>query len=373
MTLQTKRVPPSDPLLIENLQLRAHLQDLLEQARNNQNILYRHHQLNLKLISANGLVELLESIFNDLRDSSALDVVTLLALDSDYELQRAMTNLNIDPSAVPNLLLYSGGKRIDNQYLGIKKPVLGPYSAKKHSIMFPANLPTPASVAIVPLYRQHKLIGFLNFGSRNPKRFTGNVATDFVEEQASIVAICLENVINSEQLKHIGLTDPLTGVNNRRYLETRLHEEISRAQRQSYALSCMYIDIDHFKKINDTLGHQGGDEVLCEVAARIKDALRLPDALGRFGGEEFVVLLIDTNAEGALHVAERIRTSISDRPFALGAGKTCKTTVSIGIATLSTQNLRQPTEAIAQQLIAQADAGLHRAKNGGRNQVVYID
>ena len=202
------------------------------------------------------------------------------------------------------------------------------------------------------------------------KRFSANVATDFIEEQASIVAICLENVVNNERLKHIGLTDPLTGVNNRRYIETRLLEEIKRAQRQGYALSCMYIDIDYFKQINDFLGHQEGDEVLREVATRIKSELRLSDALGRFGGEEFVVLLIDTHAAGARNVAERIRASIANRSFQLGAGKSCKATVSIGITTLSEPKTGQSTEAISLEFVGQADLALYQAKNNGRNRVV---
>ena len=132
----------------------------------------------------------------------------------------------------------------------------------------------------------------------------------------------------------------------------------------------MYIDIDHFKQINDLLGHQEGDEVLCEVAERIRAELRLSDALGRFGGEEFVVLLIDTNTAGAHNVAERIRTSIANRPFKLSADKSCKATVSIGLATLSAQNTRQTTEAIALEFIGQADLALYQAKTNGRNRVV---
>jgi len=359
----------TDRLLVENQQLRAHLQDLLEQGHNNQQIMRRHHLLNLKLIGANSLIELLETIFQRLRDSSSLDLVTLLIFDSEYEIRRVMLNLNIDPAEFPNLLLMQNSSKLGSRLLGLQKPELGMFSTEKHSLMFPQNLPAPASVAIVPLYRQKNLTGYLNFGSADANRFASHIATDFIEEQASIIAISLENVINNERLKHIGLTDPLTGVNNRRHIETRLHEEIKRAQRQGYALSCLYIDIDYFKQINDILGHQEGDEVLCEVAARIKAELRLSDALGRFGGEEFVVLLIDTNAAGARHVAERIRASIANRSFELNAGKYCKSTVSIGISTLSTQSDKQPTASIAQEFIGQADLALYQAKNAGRNRV----
>lgn len=359
-----------EALAAENRQLRAHLQELLEQAHNNQQIMQRHYLLNLKLIGANSLVELLETIFNQLKDSSSLDSVTLTVFDAEYEIRRVMSTLNISEASFPGLFLLQNPNKLAPGYLTLQKPELGPFSADRHRTMFPDSLPTPASVAIVPLHRQRRLIGFLNFGCQNPRRFTGNIATDFIEEQASIVAICLENVVNNERLKHIGLTDPLTGVNNRRYIETRLLEEIKRAQRQGYALSCMYIDIDYFKQINDFLGHQEGDEVLREVATRIKSELRLSDALGRFGGEEFVVLLIDTHAAGALNVAERIRASIANRPFQLGAGKSCKATVSIGIATLSEEKTGQSTEAVSLEFVGQADLALYQAKNSGRNRVV---
>jgi diguanylate cyclase (GGDEF)-like protein len=199
------------------------------------------------------------------------------------------------------------------------------------------------------------------------------VATDFIEEQAAIIAICLENVINNERLKHLGLTDPLTGVHNRRYIESRLTEEIRRTQRHRHMLSCMYIDIDYFKQINDRHGHLLGDEVLCEVARRVKSELRLSDALGRFGGEEFIALLIDTDLTGARQVAERIRSSIAARPFALSNGETCHLTVSIGLSTLAPPKDEQAIAAIAQGFLSQADAALYQAKDAGRNRVIFFD
>jgi two-component system, cell cycle response regulator len=360
----------SHPLASEYRQLSARLQELLEQANNNQRIMQRHHSLNLKLIGAGSLVELLDTIFLDLKDSSALDRLTLMVFDPEYEIQRMLDTLSIDIASYPNLLLQHAPSELDAAYLTLHKPELGTFTAIRHTVMFPGNLQAPASVAIMPLYRQRHLIGYLNFGSMNPARFVGNIATDFIEEQTSIVAICLENVINNERLKHIGLTDPLTGVNNRRYIETRLMEEIKRAQRQGYALSCMYIDIDHFKQINDTLGHQIGDQVLREVAARIKSELRLSDALGRFGGEEFLVLLIDTDDEGATNVAERIRASIANNAIHLNKGKTCNASVSIGLSTLAAEKSTRPPDVIAQDFVGQADLALYQAKSGGRNRIV---
>jgi len=214
------------------------------------------------------------------------------------------------------------------------------------------------------------LLGSLNLGSRDPARFTPLLGTDFVEHMASIIAICLENVISNEMLKYIGLTDALTGVYNRRYMDRRLVEEIARARRQSYRISCMYIDIDHFKRVNDTYGHFAGDDVLREVAARIKAELRISDALGRFGGEEFVVLLIDADLANTAMVAERIRASVAGAPFMLADGKALDLSVSIGVATLADFEREHPIESVATHLVAQADHALYCAKQGGRNRVV---
>jgi diguanylate cyclase (GGDEF)-like protein len=186
----------------------------------------------------------------------------------------------------------------------------------------------------------------------------------------SIISICLETVISNEMLKYIGLTDALTGVYNRRYLDRRLLEEIARARRQAYRLSCLYIDVDHFKQVNDTHGHQAGDDVLREVASRIKAELRMSDALGRFGGEEFVVLLIDADLDSANMVAQRIRASIADQPFLLPDGEMLPVSVSIGVASLGDVEREQAIEGVAQQLLAQADQALYEAKEAGRNRVV---
>jgi len=359
-------------LAADNRQLRSQLQELLKQAHNNQRIMQRYHSLNLKLIGSNSLAELLDAIFGDLQTSSSLDMVTLMVLDTEYELRRVLTSLNIDLALFPNFLLRKSLANLPADFFALRKPELRAFSTKRHSLFFP-NGSQPASVAIMPLYRKQQLIGYLNFGSRDPHRFVGDVATDFIEEQAAIIAICLENVVNQERLKHFGLTDPLTGIHNRRYLESRLQEEIRRTQRQQSPLSCLYIDIDHFKQINDRFGHQHGDDILREVAARIKSELRLSDAFGRFGGEEFIVLLIDTPPTGAQNVAERIRDGIANKSFSLGTGQTCSVTVSIGVATLTTPQQSQTLGVIAQDFIGRADLALYRAKNDGRNRIVSID
>lgn len=357
-------------LVNQNLQLHDQLTTLIEQARDNEKIMQRHQLLDLEFIGALGLPELIKSIFQLFPALCDLDVVTLVLVDPGHQIGRILTDLRVDVSGFPGLLFVEHGARLGRRFERMRKPLLGPYIKRQHGRMFPESGPAPASVASVPLLRQGRVIGWLNLGSADASRFIRGMATDFLEHRASIIAICLENVINHERLKHIGLTDPLTGVNNRRYVEQRLLEEVGRTRRQGYALSCMYIDIDHFKQINDSVGHQAGDMVLREVAVRIKAELRLSDALARFGGEEFVVLLIDAGLVSAQRVAERIRRSIAEKPLALNGGELIDVTVSIGVATLSHPDSPESIDRLAQDLIACADRALYEAKKSGRNTVV---
>ncbi|RJF99914.1 sensor domain-containing diguanylate cyclase [Noviherbaspirillum saxi] len=357
-------------LVAENRRLREQLTQLLEQAQQNQQILLRHQAFDLQFISAGSLRELLDTVFTTFAQSAGLDVVTLALLDPDYDIRRILVDLNIQLATLPHLLFVQEEIEFGELAGRLSRPVLGAYSEELHGRVFPEPIAPPASVAIIPLIRHGQLIGCMNLGSADGARFAPALGTDFIEHLASIVAICVENVINTERLKHIGLTDPLTGVNNRRYIERRLHEEIGRSFRQGYALSCMYIDIDHFKQINDRLGHQAGDEVLRGVAARIKAELRSSDALGRFGGEEFVVLLIDTEQADAVNVAERIRLGIAEHPLMLISGQTLDVTVSLGVAALDHQIAEDAVGSVAKGLIAQADNALYQAKEAGRNRVI---
>lgn len=349
--------------------VRAQLHDLLTEARNNQDIWSRHQALDLQLIGAHSFRELIRHIFITLAEICELDQVTLCLLNQHNNLKEMLADLKIDNTEFPFLIFAQS--EIELRQLGkpLKKPILGVYDAQEHGKLFAPCFEQPCSVAIIPLIRQSKLLGSLNIGSNHPERFSSDMGTDFVERLASIIAICLENVINSERLTQIGLTDALTNVSNRRYVEQRMLEEIGRARRQHYSIACMYLDIDHFKSINDQHTHQGGDDVLKEVAKRIKAELRLSDTLGRFGGEEFVVLLVNTDQIDARLVAERIRKSIANKPFLMSLTGVCDVTISIGIATLSEDHNLGEIDDTAKALLLRADHALYDAKEQGRNRV----
>jgi diguanylate cyclase (GGDEF)-like protein len=193
---------------------------------------------------------------------------------------------------------------------------------------------------------------------------------DFHNRLASVTSVCLQNAINRERLIADGHTDPLTGWSNRRYLEARLPQEVALAVRHGEPLSCLILDVDHFKQVNDRYGHVAGDGVLREFAARVRDQLRTTDLAVRFGGEEFAVFLIRTGEEDARHVAERIRHRVAATPFRLPGGRLIPVTVSGGIAGLLPGEQLNDAAALGASMLRRADAALYRAKAAGRNRIL---
>lgn len=163
----------------------------------------------------------------------------------------------------------------------------------------------------------------------------------------------------------LAVTDELTGLYNRRYFDRHLHLMLERAQQQERDLAVMLIDLDFFKAVNDTHGHDVGDVVLREFSARLRRNIRGVDLACRFGGEEFVVLMPDTDFRQAQMVAERVRSAVAERSFDLGAGRPLPVTVSVGVA------LNETDADTPEVLLKRADVALYRAKREGRNRVVF--
>jgi two-component system cell cycle response regulator len=163
----------------------------------------------------------------------------------------------------------------------------------------------------------------------------------------------------------LAVTDELTGLYNRRYFERHLAIMLDKAREQDRDMAVMLIDMDFFKSVNDTHGHDIGDAVLREFALRLKRNIRGVDLACRFGGEEFVVLMPDTDFRQAQGVAERVRMAVAERSFEVGANRSLTVTVSVGVA------LIEGDTDTPEVLLKRADVALYRAKREGRNRVVF--
>jgi diguanylate cyclase (GGDEF)-like protein len=171
----------------------------------------------------------------------------------------------------------------------------------------------------------------------------------------------------NDRLLHISLTDGLTGVDNRRALEQRLHEMFEHSLRLHEPVACVMCDIDHFKKVNDTYGHAAGDEVLKQFAEILKSEAREIDRVGRYGGEEFLLLLPGTVLDSAVTFAERLRQRVDDHTFSFEGG-TLRRTMSCGVASWP-----HPRISGREEMLKAADDALYVAKELGRNRVVRFD
>ena len=201
--------------------------------------------------------------------------------------------------------------------------------------------------------------------SRNKRFVAAELMT--LEFLLSSLIYPLRNAVRYQTAMRLALLDPLTLLGNRAALDSALHRELQMAERHQHELSLLLIDVDFFKKINDEHGHHRGDLVLCEIAKGIQAACRGSDITFRYGGEEFVVVLGKTGAEGAKIIAERIRQQIAETHI-IHNGKSIGTTVSIGIATRHSNEREHISD-----LFERADRALYIAKNSGRNCVISID
>jgi len=207
------------------------------------------------------------------------------------------------------------------------------------------------------------------FIKRENKQFTAR-DLPLAESFGPQAAIAIENARLFEEVQKLATTAPLTGINNRGNLFTLGLQEVERSERYEHPLSAIMLDIDHFKRVNDTYGHAIGDQILQGVSKRCASILRKMDILGRYGGEEFVILLPETDMANAVQVAERLRVVIENAPFQVDHAREIHITISLGVSSISphTQRGEFPVDNL-EMLLEQADQALYEAKADGRNLV----
>lgn len=352
--------------------LRQQLTMLVKEAQYNQTKLLRFQALELRLLALTELTTMVETILTESRVTFELETVTLALWDPDHEYRRTLLGNHSPLIDEGHLILFEEQQPLFDAFtVAGRHPLLSPFEFRRHATFFPRTTPQtkPCSTAMIPLIRQGELVGSLNLGSHALDRYQQGQGTVFLEHFGAIVATCLENALNHQRLLHVSLSDTLTGANNRRFFDQRLPEEVARALRHTQPLTVMFLDLDHFKQVNDNYGHQSGDEVLREAAGIFKAQLRHGDTLARYGGEEFVVLLPVTDNDHGMQIAERIRHGIEQYRFTGSDEQPIRVTVSIGLATLDRQETKESIDSLAQRLLAEADTAVYEAKEGGRNRV----
>lgn len=218
------------------------------------------------------------------------------------------------------------------------------------------------SALVVPITARGDVVGVLAVYSERNDAFSEQDEA-LLATIGNQVGVAVENARLYEKTLELAQADGLTGLANRRHLMERLKQEMDRADRYQTSLSIIFIDLDKFKSFNDTYGHPKGDELLKAFSTMVRRTIRTADLAGRYGGEEFCILLPNTSAKGAQVIAERLRAAMENLTIFVGDDlPLCGRTISVGIAEFS------PGDSL-EKLISRADAALYRAKEGGRNRV----
>ena len=217
------------------------------------------------------------------------------------------------------------------------------------------------SLLILPLLVRDTPIGTFAIGAKAPNVFNNGVRT-ILQVLGNQLGIALSNAASVARLEELATTDGLTGCYNKRYFNEELTSRLQAAERFGRKLSLVITDIDHFKVVNDTYGHATGDVVIREVGAILRRLKRDTDIVARFGGEEFCILCEETDSEGAVRLAERVRTELAETVFETELGK-LQVTCSLGVATYPI------TAGDGLALFEASDRALYVAKQAGRNRV----
>jgi diguanylate cyclase (GGDEF)-like protein len=308
-----------------------------------------------------------ERLVANLCETLGLRWATLLIADPQSGLLLPLSSTARDPRGAPERrfllalsdpglrLLAQSGRAFAARLLAVKSPRLAPRLSK-----------LSAQVA-VPLLTQGRLIGLVLLGPKESgKRYLAE-EMELLDVLGHHVSIVFENA----RLFESATRDSLTGLLRREAILERLEAELQRALRYGRPLAIGLADLDHFKSVNDRFGHLTGDSVLERVARVLQRGLRGADHIGRYGGEEFLLVLPEADLEGAIAVAEKVRAVIEQERFVGDDGEEVRLTVSIGLATLADlpADRASSLEAHVRELIAAADRALYRAKDAGRNRV----
>jgi len=239
--------------------------------------------------------------------------------------------------------------RVDKRELRAKQRMVSPKATLKSHLT-------------LPLAVEGEILGCLSLNSDEPNAFDAQ-DLQFLSVIGYQMAASLKHFQRFSSVKNMATYDTLTGLYNRRYFEERLGVEAEKSFYSGVPLSLVMVDLDHFKKVNDTFGHTEGDQILCKISSLLKNSVRRKDTVARYGGEEFILILPEAGLEQSFVIAERIRQSVEKTLFEVGRAQV-NLTLSMGISNFPSHRVKSKEE-----LIKMADQALYDAKRGGRNRV----
>jgi len=310
------------------------------------------HEVSNAIFRSLRLEEMLESVAHSLIHQMGFDRAKIYLINKEGDMLEGVLTLDqrgkqtLDRERIP---LKRGAHPMVDLILG--RSVDERLEKYRHTIVY------------VPLRARDENMGILMVDNLLSQQEIQPEQVPLLEAIAGQLSMAIKNARLFAGVEELSITDGLTGLYILRYFKQRLKEELYRAERTHGQLSLMILDIDHFKRFNDTYGHPAGDTILATVAERVLNNARKVDLTARYGGDEFFILLPDTTPEEALALSDRLHQAVANEPIALPDGKVLRLTVSIGIATY-------PTHAASiDELIKRADEALYWIKSHGRNRI----
>ncbi|MCV6589400.1 MAG: DUF484 family protein [Marinobacterium sp.] len=355
----------------ENRELKRTLRLMVNKAESDEAILTGFFALELELLRCKRLQQLLETVLHTMQEHFKICSVDMLLLDPEHSARQLLTEENLQQHG--HHLRFLDHPKLLKKLFPRRSPLLGTIQELPQLRSCFSHIEPRGSSAALPLMHGDYLIGALHLHSHDAERYSNKYRYDYVAHLASVIAICMENCISHENLHRLSMVDMLTKVMNRRSFDQDILREISRSSREETALSCLFLDMDHFKKVNDSFGHLSGDQVLRTIGHLLRSAVRKTDLVARYGGEEFAILLPGCEKPQACELAERLRGQIQALIFRSESGHPFRLSASIGVSTCHPAELPDWSQAsIANELIHAADTAVYQAKHNGRNQVYAV-
>lgn len=290
---------------------------LIERFRDNEEVARKFFEVEMGVLSTLNFHDFFDKLLSNIMEKFGVGFVWVTLIDRGKVVK--LVNTYASPAIPPKNLRILERKKFFQALGGSGKAVLGNQGLERFSVLMPGGRERKfGSIAIVPISLDGETAGSINFADASPGRFSPEADTILLEQLGIVVSICLSNVAAHEELRSLAFKDPLTGLVNRRAMERALKREIGRSKRYGSPLSVAFIDLDDFKKINDSLGHDSGDELLVHVADALVRMTRQSDVVSRFAGDEFVVILPQTSAEEAASLMGRIGQHFLEHPLTLG-------------------------------------------------------
>ena len=328
---------------------------VLERLKNNEIIARKFHEIEISILTILNFQDFIEKLLFEISSKFSVPY-TWLSIIEESSISKYLQNIQNS-----KLLRTSTAFLSKEQFSDITRNRLRPLLSNKNLNGFNTLIPEASkyeigSIAIAPITLDGEIVGSFNQADKDIYRFKPGIDTSLLEQLALKVSLCLSNVTAHEQLKFLAFHDPLTGLLNRGVMERVLEREFQRSKRYHVDLTVLFLDLDDFKSINDTFGHDNGDMALCHTAECLSSLKRDSDIVARFAGDEFVVILPSTNKSQAENYIKRIKQKLASNALCAN-NTTFYVKLSHGLASVFEKGM--DSSAI---LLKTADKRLYQAK-----------